>query len=326
MSKKHGTTWTPDPHTLAKHRLLREYLKAWLPIVGKAAQRVIFVDAFAGPGQYDDGTDGSPIVVLKMARDHAHQTTAELTCLFLEEDVEREAQLGRVVDALQESLPANVKTKRRRGSFVDHFRPASRFIRWQYDRAYPTFYFVDPFGFSHTPFSCVEAMLRGKRAEVFINFMYEEVNRFLSVDRHASDFDELFGSSFWRSVLGLERAEDRKRAIYNLYKAQLQKCAKYVVSFEMRNSSNSTDYFLFFATNNLLGLERMKEAMWTVDSSGSFRFSDYQHARGRQLLFATADSFPDLREALLENFTGAEVPVEEVSDWVAAETPFLRKP
>jgi hypothetical protein len=35
-----------------------------------------------------------------------------------------------------------------------------------------------------------------------------------------------------------------------------------------------TDYYLFYATNELLGLEKMKEAMWKADESGEFRFSD----------------------------------------------------
>jgi hypothetical protein len=36
----------------------------------------------------------------------------------------------------------------------------------------------------------------------------------------------------------------------------------------MSNSRDVTDYFLFYATNELLGLKKMKEAMWKVDESG----------------------------------------------------------
>jgi hypothetical protein len=43
----------------------------------------------------------------------------------------------------------------------------------------------------------------------------------------------------------------------------------------MRNKSNATDYFLFFATTSLLGMEKMKDAMWAVDPSGAYDFSDF---------------------------------------------------
>jgi hypothetical protein len=38
----------------------------------------------------------------------------------------------------------------------------------------------------------------------------------------------------------------------------------------MRNESDVTDYYLFYATNNRKGLEKIKEAMWKVDESGGF--------------------------------------------------------
>ena len=42
----------------------------------------------------------------------------------------------------------------------------------------------------------------------------------------------------------------------------------------MRNERNASDYFLYFASNNRLGLAKMKEAMWKVDPAGGFTFSD----------------------------------------------------
>ena len=45
-------------------------------------------------------------------------------------------------------------------------------------------------------------------------------------------------------------------------------------SFEIRNKNDATDYFLFFATKNVTGLRKMKDAMWSVDQSGEFTFSD----------------------------------------------------
>jgi len=62
--------WKKDPHTEAKHLILDGYLKAWFPILGSSNKKIIYLDGFAGPGEYDDGEDGSPIIAQKIAKDH----------------------------------------------------------------------------------------------------------------------------------------------------------------------------------------------------------------------------------------------------------------
>lgn len=59
------TQWPLDPHTAAKHEILRRYLNAWFPILGTYNGRVVFLDGFAGPGIYSQGEPGSPIVALR---------------------------------------------------------------------------------------------------------------------------------------------------------------------------------------------------------------------------------------------------------------------
>lgn len=58
------TVWPLEPHTAAKHALLKNYLGAWFPILASARGRVVFLDGFAGPGHYDGGEPGSPIIAL----------------------------------------------------------------------------------------------------------------------------------------------------------------------------------------------------------------------------------------------------------------------
>ena len=54
------TLWELDPHTLGKHLVLRAYLDAWLPVMGSWQGRLLFIDGFAGPGEYEGGEEGSP--------------------------------------------------------------------------------------------------------------------------------------------------------------------------------------------------------------------------------------------------------------------------
>ena len=70
MAVPTDTIWPIEPHTSAKHQILRKYLDAWLPILGTYNKRIIYIDGFAGPGEYVGGEPGSPIIALEAARSH----------------------------------------------------------------------------------------------------------------------------------------------------------------------------------------------------------------------------------------------------------------
>ncbi len=76
------------PHTAAKHLLLKRYLDRWFPILGKYNQRINYIDGFAGPGEYEDGESGSPLLAIEAAKYHVeHGTLApnvEINFMFVE--------------------------------------------------------------------------------------------------------------------------------------------------------------------------------------------------------------------------------------------------
>ena len=325
MSKPLGVVWDLEPHTAKKHELLRRYFEAWLPIMARWNGRVVYIDGFAGPGRYSKGEDGSPVIVLKAARDHSYPVRTELVCIFVEDDPNRYQHLKAVLDELAPSLPASIKWEAVPGKFDEHLTKTFNILDAQAKAIAPSLVFIDPFGFSHTPFHTIRRILSSKRCEVIVNFMYEEVNRFLSLEKHAEDYDELFGTQEWRKVLTLSGSRERRRAIHDTYLKQLKTAARFVHSFEMLNKTNSTDYFLFFATNDLKGLEKMKEAMWKVDDTGSFQFSDHEDARGLMSLFSDHPDLNSLRSMILKTFSGRKISIEDLTSWVVAETEFLPK-
>ena len=99
------TVWDLEPHTQAKHDLLANYLKRWFPILSRYQSRLLYVDGFAGPGEYRDGSEGSPLLVLGGAREHLLlqpnvRPGLRLAFLFIEERLDRFATLDRRVQAL----------------------------------------------------------------------------------------------------------------------------------------------------------------------------------------------------------------------------------
>ena len=89
----------------------------------------------------------------------------------------------------------------------------------------------------------------------------------------------------------------------------------------MSNSRDVTDYFLFYATNELLGLKKMKEAMWRVDESGEFRFLDATDPN-QLVLFEKAPSLPTLKKHILAVCSGRDIKVRDIETSVLVQTAF----
>ena len=156
-----------------------------------------------------------------------------------------------------------------------------------------------------------------------MNFMFEEINRFLAHEAQPDNFDALFGAPGWREFRERNGAP-RKNGIREYYGSQLRSVggARLIRSFEMRNKRDQTDYFLFFATNSRKGLSAMKRSMWKVDEMGTFQFSDATNPDQLVLL----ESGPDPRaieQDIVRNFRGRTVPVTEVARFIIEDTAYL---
>jgi three-Cys-motif partner protein len=66
------------------HGILRRYLPIFVRETGSASRggRVVYLDGYAGPGAYDDGQPGSPILAATTAEEL--QDDRALVCLYVE--------------------------------------------------------------------------------------------------------------------------------------------------------------------------------------------------------------------------------------------------
>jgi len=153
--------------------------------------------------------------------------------------------------------------------------------------------------------------------------MYEFINRFIDRFGQEQIMTRLFGTDEWKSLDLNCAPELRREIIHDFYQLQLEtRAAKYVRSFQMRGRRNATKYFLFYGTNHKRGLQRMKEAMWKVDGSGSYTFSDTTD-RNQTVMFETNPDYNHLKKLIITEFSGKKVRIEEVEDYVLCKTPFL---
>jgi three-Cys-motif partner protein len=325
------TIWVKDPHTNAKHEILRRYLQAWFPILASTSGRIIYLDGFAGPGVYEDGEEGSPIIAIRCLLEHILRDRfkrREFVFIFIEKDERRVEILKETIKNRFPNLPRNVKLLVINAEFAPTMKKILDNLEGEGAKLAPTFAFLDPFGFSGLPMELVSRMMRYKKCEVLISFMSGFVNRFVNVpDEREEVFDELFGSSEWKKVREIAGSEERRYFIIELYKKQLRDIAeaKYVRSFEMIGEHNQVIYDLVFATKHLLGLSCMKEAMWKVDPRGTYRFSDTTDVKQKYLLDYTDENhwIPEAASKVYNFFKGKMVTIEEIKKYVIEETLYI---
>ena len=266
------------------------------------------------------GEEGSPVIAVRAVIEQPRPIKAKVDFHFIELDERRSHHLATEIGALK--LPANVTTRIHGGrSFQDEFPEIwNSYARAGRPRP-PTFVFIDPFGFK-IPFSYVADVLRAQSCEVLITFMFEEINRFLSQGQQPDNFDDLLGCRDWREGIDIKLPTERMKFLHDLYQRQLTQAAgaNFVRSFAMRNKRETMDYFLFFATNNELGLRKMKEAMWRIDESGTYTFSDATDP-SQSVLFSAEPDRRLLSRLIIDKFSGRETTPTEIERFVVRDTP-----
>jgi three-Cys-motif partner protein len=326
MAKPRSIVWPIEEHTKAKHRILRGYLDAWLPIMSKHNTRLVYIDAFAGPGVYAGGEPGSPIIALNAFLEHGFRDriTAELVYIFIEEDEKRVERLTEEVGRLG-SLPDRLKVDIRHGVYEEVFGATLDRLKKEQKQLAPTFAFVDPFGYSQASMKLSGRFLQFERCEVLIYVPFRHIARFVSKPEQEAVLTTLFGSDAWRAAKDVE-GNQRLRLLHDLFQQQLTNVCdlKYVRSFEIITRHQNSGYHLFFGTKHPLGLEKMKEAMWRTDPVEGQRFADRTSADpSQQTLFAPEPDTSALRNALIARFGKVPFSIEETLDFTLFETPYL---
>jgi three-Cys-motif partner protein len=315
------------PHTGAKHDLLRIYLGAWFPIIAKYNASVLYYDAFAGPGEFKDGTPGSPMIALQALIDHealAAMSQTQFLLLFNEQDADCAEHLKGLVAQLRESRqawPANVRIGITNSTFIELTTDMLDHLDNRNVRLAPTFAFVDPVGVKATPMAVLKRLTDYPKGELLVYFAHETVLRFCGAGNIDQALTDLFGTNEYKDASLLSGVQ-RSQYIHDLYKRQLHEVCgfPYIQSFAMYDLRRKRLYDLFYCTREPLGLDRMKQAMWKIAPSGDFSFRD--RFVGQDVIFGdTVDTSP-LRSHLLSHFAGQALTIEAIVDHVIVSTPY----
>jgi three-Cys-motif partner protein len=328
--KKLPTVWNARPHTIAKIEMLRAYLVAWFQILGRSrrGQELLYVDGFAGPGEYLNYPNGSPLAALSAAKEALELTgskwrAGKIHCAFIEADADRCNHLRQKIETIESGR--TIETHWYCDEFTAGLRKLMNDVPQPFTKQHPLFVFIDPFGATGVPFSIVRNLLASSCSEVLINLDADGIGRIFHAGEraaHEQNLNAIFDGDEWKTMLDPEdSAPVLHRKVLELYKAKLRAVAnvKYVFAFEMRTTEYALNYYLVFASQYFLGLEKMKEAMRRIDQTGDYCFSD---ARVHQNLLFRFDEPEQHSLALYSRFRRKKATYEELRDFALNESPF----
>ena len=315
-----GKLWDRPEQTFGKHLVLEHYLSAWLPILGRWHDRLLIIDGFAGPGEYRDGSRGSPVIALDCVREHRQRGNldgVEVTCAFIESNLDTARHLKSVLQgrASAENERYEVVT----GAFEHSVAGILDSLQGAGRRLPPAFVMVDPFGVKGVRMEFIERILTNPRSECMVSFMYEAINRHQTTEEFQEHLDHLFGSPAWRTSQNMESAE-RRAFLHELFRQQLKRHGgKQVVPFELWRGGRHV-YTLFFASGSLKGCDVMKKSMWKVDRSGGYAFRGWKSTAKTLFELAGVDNVKGpLGDELKQAFGGKWVPVEALEKFVMSD-------
>lgn len=256
-------------HSEIKVRLLKLYLERYLSIIGLSSyfKDVHIYDMFCGEGKYDDGGEGSPIVILKTISEilndeiTGHQISSKFNCLFNDINSTKTEKLSKVI--LQEELhnPNMGNLEISNLDYKELINVVKEKVRTlKNDKC---FTFIDPYGYKEISVSDIEQLLLGNKTEVLLflptHFMYrfstkgtpESLKKFI---------DELIpNDKLPQEGGGIGFIESLKDAFRKKLGNQ-----HFVDSFIISRDINQF-FCLFFFTSHIYGFHKMLESKWKID-------------------------------------------------------------
>jgi len=314
-----------------KSRIVAKYFWAWARVIIPTARShggsIAYIDLFAGPGRYGDGTVSTPILVLEQAIADPDMRRMLIT-IFNDRDRESVSALNMAINSLpgidQLAHKPQVQNEEVGTQIVKMFEKI-RFV--------PTFFFVDPWGYKGLSLALINSVLKNWGCDCIFFFNYNRINMGLnnpSVREHMNVlFGEVRANRIREKSNGLSPEEREGLIIEELSQALKEMGANYVLPFSFKNEQGTrTKHYLIFATKDFKGYEIMKDIMAGESSEQEQGVPTFEYSPASErfpLLFELSRPLDDLEDMLLSDFAGQRLAMQAVYQQHSVGKRYIKK-
>lgn len=262
------------PWSKIKDQILRQYMAPYLAKVATLGKPIILIDAFAGPGEFEDGSAGSPLIICQAAEQRVRDS---YQAIFVNREKEHHDQLSHVLSSFIEQkkvIPihgtADELLAQVRGLLRDH----------------TCFLYLDPFGLKGCEFSVIEPFLRRDRAystEIVVNLSIPTMHRLAARKAIAAGrtdeprirafherLTKVLGGDYWKNILWgdttkPEAKAEKVMAVYREKILGLKEPRAFSGSCPVRERDGSgIKYYVTFYSRHRDAMLLMNDAMCTA--------------------------------------------------------------
>jgi three-Cys-motif partner protein len=292
-----------------KVRLLGEYLTRYLSVIANLGynEKIGIYDLFCGNGRYDDGGEGSPLIIAKAIHELYKSSVIkgqfpQIDCYFNDLDKDKVANVKKEIQALDLNKNAFGNIHYSSNDYQKEVKKLVALLPTKKNEK--VFIFIDPYGYKHIRASEIASLLKNKNTEVLLFLPTQFMYRFdqEGTPESLKDFiEELVPYREWKETDSIWGFINQLKDAFRDYLAD----NFFVDTFTIQKDSR-TVFCLFFFSSHIRGFEKMLEAKWQIDNEeGKGWEYDAQPS-----LFAVLKTNPlaeKLKEYLKEGRTNGEV-------------------
>lgn len=325
----------PSEQSIVKSEIVSKYFKVWAKIMITVQQRntnnfkIGYFDLFSGPGQYEDGTPSTPLLVLDIAQKD-NDISQRLVTIFNDKNKENISSLQKIIEKKPEINKLVHKP------ILTNFEIGKDIQEQLFDKhTFPTLFFIDPWGYKGITLSLIGSLLKNWGCDGIVFFNYNRINPGLKNAKVKEHMNALFGEERVNSLnekLDILKSVNRETLIIEEL-CQAIKALKlpYVLPFCFKDKKGTrTSHHLIFISKNILGYEIMKEIMAEESSKSEqnvpfFEYNPVDKQDNQQLLFQLSRPLDDLGDMLLDVFAGQTLTMKEIYERHNVDRPYIKK-
>ena len=322
--------------SLVKSTIVAKYFEVWANVIISTqkrylnhSQKIAYIDLFAGPGRYKDGTLSTPLRILTNAIEKP-DLRERLVAIFNDKDEKNSKALETTIAEIPQ-----IETLKYEPVVYNQEVGEEIVKTFENMNLIPTLFFIDPWGYKGLSLRLVNSVLKDWGCDAIFFFNYNRINMGINNDAVIDHMQALFGkqrAAELRNKLQIKNSNQRELLIVEELCQSLKVYgAVYVLPFRFKNDKGKrTSHHLIFVSKHLRGYEIMKDIMAhesTNDTQGvpSFEYNPADFLPRQALLFQLSRPLDDLKKDLLDRFKERRLTMQEVYEEHNVDTPYIKK-
>ena len=253
--------------SLVKSAIVAKYFDVWANVIistqkryPQHPQKIAYIDLFAGPGRYKDGTQSTPLKILTNAIEKP-DLRERLVAIFNDKDENNSNVLKNTIAEIPGIETLKYKPK------VFNQEVGEEIVKmFENMNLIPALFFVDPWGYKGLSLRLVNSVLKDWGCDAIFFFNYNRINMGIDNEAVKEHMQALFGEeqaiALRNKLRGNSSRQRELLIIEELCQALKAYGSRYVLPFRFKNDKGKrTSHHLIFVSKDFRGYDIMKDIM-----------------------------------------------------------------